>query len=190
MPVHGIGGSAFVNGLICVTGGGIRTGGSSGSTMNQVYRPAVGIGSSKADFDGDGHSDIVWQNTATGVRAIWLMNGTTWVGERFLPTVAPEWRIAGTGDFNRDNQSDLILQNLTDGRRAIWLMNGTTRAAEHFLPTVPVDWRIAGTGDGDSDVLWQHGGTGQRAIWLMDQTNWVGERLLPVVPIAWEMSNH
>ncbi len=43
MPVHGIVGSAFVDGLIWATGGGIHIGGSSGSTMNQVYRPAVGL---------------------------------------------------------------------------------------------------------------------------------------------------
>ena len=29
------------------------------------------------DFNGDGKSDIVWQNTSTGQRLIWIMNGTT-----------------------------------------------------------------------------------------------------------------
>ena len=43
MPVHGIVGSAFVDGLIWVTGGGMGIGGSSGTNMNQVYRPAVGL---------------------------------------------------------------------------------------------------------------------------------------------------
>ena len=43
MAVHGIGGSAFVDGLIWVTGGGTGIGGSSGSTLNQVYRPAVAV---------------------------------------------------------------------------------------------------------------------------------------------------
>src|SRR5688500_8491593 len=43
MPVHGIVGSAFVDGLIWATGGGTHIGGSSGSTLNQVYRPAVGL---------------------------------------------------------------------------------------------------------------------------------------------------
>ncbi|HEX6086697.1 MAG TPA: Calx-beta domain-containing protein, partial [Thermoanaerobaculia bacterium] len=43
IPVHGIVGSAFVNGLIWATGGGTGIGGSSGSTLNQVYRPAVGL---------------------------------------------------------------------------------------------------------------------------------------------------
>jgi hypothetical protein len=27
------------------------------------------------------------------------MNGTTWAAERFLPTVALQWQIAGTGDL-------------------------------------------------------------------------------------------
>ena len=43
IPVHGIVGSAFVDGLIWAPGGGTGIGGSSGSTLNQVYRPAVGL---------------------------------------------------------------------------------------------------------------------------------------------------
>lgn len=40
-PIHGVVGSAFVDGLIWVTGGGTQIGGSFGSVYNQVYRPAV-----------------------------------------------------------------------------------------------------------------------------------------------------
>ena len=43
IPVHGVVGSAFVDGLIWATGGGTGIGGSSGSTLNQVYRPAVPV---------------------------------------------------------------------------------------------------------------------------------------------------
>ncbi len=41
IPVHGVVGSAFVDGLIWVSGGGTQIGGSSGSLHNQTYRPAV-----------------------------------------------------------------------------------------------------------------------------------------------------
>ena len=41
IPVHGVVGSAFVNDLIWVTGGGTQVGGGSGSLHNQTYRPAV-----------------------------------------------------------------------------------------------------------------------------------------------------
>jgi N-acetylneuraminic acid mutarotase len=41
IPVHGVVGSAFVDGLIWASGGGNSIGGSSGTTLHQVYRPAV-----------------------------------------------------------------------------------------------------------------------------------------------------
>jgi len=41
IPVHGVVGSAFVDGLIWAVGGGTQIGGGSGSLLNQVYRPAV-----------------------------------------------------------------------------------------------------------------------------------------------------
>jgi hypothetical protein len=39
IPVHGVTGAAFLNGLIYLPGGGTSIGGSSGSTHHQVYRP-------------------------------------------------------------------------------------------------------------------------------------------------------
>jgi N-acetylneuraminic acid mutarotase len=41
IPVHGVVGSAFIDGLIWVTGGGTQVGGASGSLYNQYYRPDV-----------------------------------------------------------------------------------------------------------------------------------------------------
>jgi N-acetylneuraminic acid mutarotase len=41
IPIHGVTGATFANGLIFVTGGGTQVGGSSGSLLNQVYRPNV-----------------------------------------------------------------------------------------------------------------------------------------------------
>jgi N-acetylneuraminic acid mutarotase len=40
-PIHGVTGAAFVGGLIYMPGGGIASGGSSGSNIFQVYRPAM-----------------------------------------------------------------------------------------------------------------------------------------------------
>jgi hypothetical protein len=49
------------------------------------------VGSS--DFNGDGKSDILWQNSSTGQRLIWLMNGTTHTSNVSLGTVATSWNI-------------------------------------------------------------------------------------------------
>ncbi len=40
-PIHGVTGAAFVGGLIYMPGGGLESGGSSGSNIFQVYRPAM-----------------------------------------------------------------------------------------------------------------------------------------------------
>ena len=37
---------------------------------------AIGTG----DFNKDGHSDILWQNTNTGQVSIWEMDGNTFIG--------------------------------------------------------------------------------------------------------------
>ena len=78
------------------------------------------------DFNGDGKSDILWQNN-DGTPAIWLMNGINRVSNSaagpFNP--GPTWHIKATGDFNGDSKSDILWQN-DDGTPAIWLMNGST----------------------------------------------------------------
>ena len=53
------------------------------------------------DFNGDGKTDIVWENTSTGKRVIWFMNGTTFSSSFNLGIVSPDWRIAAVADFNR-----------------------------------------------------------------------------------------
>jgi N-acetylneuraminic acid mutarotase len=41
VPVHGVTGAPFLNGLIDLPGGGVAQGGSSGSTIHQVYHPRM-----------------------------------------------------------------------------------------------------------------------------------------------------
>jgi hypothetical protein len=41
VPVHGVTGSVFLDGLIYIPGGGTSSGGSSGSTVFQVYHPTT-----------------------------------------------------------------------------------------------------------------------------------------------------
>jgi hypothetical protein len=43
------------------------------------------------DFNGDGKSDILFQNT-NGSVAIWLMNGTPPTAEPFVQAVDPSWQ--------------------------------------------------------------------------------------------------
>jgi hypothetical protein len=45
------------------------------------------------DFNGDGKSDIVWQND-NGTPSMWLMNGTTVLSRAVLPTSGPTWHVS------------------------------------------------------------------------------------------------
>jgi len=144
-----------------------------------------------ADFNGDGKPDLIWQNTVSGQRAIWLMNGTTYVSSVSLGTVATDWDIAGAADFNGDGKPDLIWQNTVNGQRAIWLMNGTTYVSSVSLGTVTSDWQIAGAADfnknGNSDLIWQNTKNGQRAIWLMNGATYVSSVSLGTVTTDWQI---
>jgi hypothetical protein len=126
-----------------------------------------------SDFNGDGNSDIPFQNV-DGLAAIWLMNGTTPFSEPVVGgNPGSSWQVIGAGDFYGGNQADILWQN-TNGQPAIWVMNGTTPVSEPVVGANPgPSWHIVGTGDfngdGDADILWQNT-NGQPAIWLMNGT--------------------
>ncbi len=50
-----------------------------------------------ADFDGDGHPDLIWQHVSSGYLYIWYMNGTVLVGDRFLSPsrIGSTWQVVG-----------------------------------------------------------------------------------------------
>jgi hypothetical protein len=94
----------------------------------------VGVG----DFNGDGMSDLVWQEQHVGWLAVWLMNGTTLIASvSMTPNQVADtnWKIVGVGDYNRDGNPDLIWRDTTPGGAGwigIWLMDGTTLLSLHI----------------------------------------------------------
>ena len=137
------------------------------------------------DFNGDGKSDILWQN-ASGQAAVWEMNGTNVIGGALVgANPGPSWKEIGTGDFNGDGKSDILWQN-TSGQAAIWEMNGTNIIGSALVGANPgPSWKEIGTGDfngdGYSDILWQNT-SGQAAIWEMNGTNIIGSALVGANP--------
>ncbi len=128
----------------------------------------------KKDFDGDGKSDILWKNAATGDVAIWLMNGTSKKFTDFAGRSIPgNWRIKASEDFDGDGKSDMLWQNIDTGDVYVWIMNSVAQKSGAFVARgIPADWDIKLSedfdGDGKSDVLWQDSGSGAVYIWLMD----------------------
>ncbi len=133
-----------------------------------------------ADFDGDGRSDVVWQNTATGESFIWTRVGLNGRKSTSLGVTALDWHVAGTGDFDGDGETDLLWQNTTTGEYGVWLMHRMAEVTWISLGTVTPGWQIVGTGDfngdGWADIIWQNPSTGECGIGLMNgtvQVDWV-----------------
>jgi hypothetical protein len=94
------------------------------------------------DFNGDGQADLVWENTSTGERAIWIMHNGVPAYSITLPTIPIQWHIAGAADFFGTGQADLIWENTTMGERSIWIMRNGVSAYSIALPIIPIQWQI------------------------------------------------
>jgi serralysin len=98
------------------------------------------------DFNGDGYSDILWQNDG-GLVTDWLgrADGSfTGNGDTFLAHVDTSWHVAETGDFNGDGRADILWQN-NGGLVTDWLAtaNGSfTGNGDTFLAHTDTSWHI------------------------------------------------
>jgi hypothetical protein len=126
---------------------------------------------SSGDFNGDGNSDILWQNTASGQVEVTLMNGATATNTPAAQSVPAGYKAIGSGDFNNDGKSDILFQTGGPGTAAaIWTMNGDTPITG-APTTIAAPTTGGGTftlmgaedvnNDGFSDLLWQDTSTGK-----------------------------
>ena len=156
----------------------------------------VGVG----DFDGDGKSDVLWRNSATGQNYLYPMDGTAIKPtEGYLRTVADTtWQVKGVGDFDGDGKADIVWRNSTSGQNYLYPMDGTTiKATEGYLRTVVGhrpgrSWRWATIdGDGKADILWRNSSTGENYLYPMEGTTIKAtEGYLRTVPQPdWQMQN-
>jgi hypothetical protein len=128
------------------------------------------------DMNGDGFSDIVWQNVVTGTLTLWLMNGTTAsaaVGLSPSARPGPSWNIVGGADMNADGYADLVWQDDLTGALTTWLMRGPARTQTGaMVPGAYSDtrWKVRSVvdinRDGQPDLIWRHL-DGSTATWTM-----------------------
>src|SRR5262249_29028972 len=112
------------NGSVTVAGFG------QSDTMTRVEKlgfsdQLVSIGTAApAEFNGEGNSDLLWQN-ANGQVAMWLMNGAATLSQAIIDNPGPAWHVVGTGDsFNFTGRAGIYWQN-SSGQLAVWQMDGT-----------------------------------------------------------------
>jgi FG-GAP repeat len=144
------------------------------------------------DFNGDGYADLVWENTVTGQRLIWLLKNGVYSSTISLPTAFPGWHIAGVGDFLRNGQSDLVWENTVTGEHVIWiLINGVLQFGIE-LPAMSLGWHVVGAGDfngdGFADLVLENTTSGQRVIWLLNNGVYSSTISLPTAPPSWHIA--
>jgi hypothetical protein len=166
-------------------------------TTRAVPPLATRPGHRLGDFNGDGHSDLLWRNT-DGTVGIWLMGAGGVVAARLsLPDViGTDWQIQATGNFDGDaaGTSD-ILWRRTDGTVGLWLMapDATVKARITLPYAIGNDWQLQGTGDfngdGRADLLWRST-TGTVGLWLMGPDGTVASRqnLPQLIPLDWQVA--
>lgn len=139
-------------------------------------------GSARGDFNHDGKSEIVVQNTATKAVQVWYMNGVQ-REEVLVPTPAQpgdaNWELVSTADFNNDNKPDFLWRNSVTAKAVNWFMNNDlARCAGGFAkPDQAQDsnWVVKGSGDfgqvfgqdGRPDIVWQNLTSHRIVIWTM-----------------------
>jgi hypothetical protein len=121
------------------------------------------------DFNGDGKSDILWQNGVGGAVKVTLMNGASTTNTDAVQlNTGPGYTAVGTGDFDNDGKSDILFS--VGGTAEVWNMNGhsMSNSNTYLAPTSGASG--AGTftlmgaedvnNDGFSDLLWQNAANG------------------------------
>ncbi|MBF0607005.1 MAG: VCBS repeat-containing protein [Magnetococcales bacterium] len=143
-------------------------------TINANQSPGV---RGERDFDGDGHTDVLWRNTTTGDVYIWLMDGSKIAGGKLVMKAVPaDWDIKAIDDFDGDGKADILWQNTTTGDVVLWFMNGLNIAGSGYAARgVPRNWQILTTGDyngdGKADILWRNITSGDIYMYIMDGVN-------------------
>lgn len=144
-----------------------------------------GRGFGAADFNKDGHTDLVIQDAA-GRLLVWFMQGTNRIGGMTLRggVAAPEWRAFSVADVNGDGHPDILFQNYNDRRLSAWLFNGTTFISGLAIrngqaPTV--GWSAVGAADLNrdlqTDILLQNT-AGQISAWFLNGGQFVSVEFL------------
>ena len=90
----------------------------------RLARRGLDIERNVGDFDGDGKSDILFENAA-GAYATWTLNGATITGGATLGAPGAGFVFKGIGDFNGDGTSDVLFENANTGVYSIWDISAT-----------------------------------------------------------------
>jgi hypothetical protein len=109
------------------------------------------------DFNGDGRTDLLFDDAATRRLVMGLSTGTSYALNTLVNGYAAGTVPIAVADINGNGKADILLRNVSTGRVTTWYMSGATRIAYNGYD-VPPGHAFVGSGDlnGDhrQDLLW------------------------------------
>lgn len=109
------------------------------------------------DFDGNGKSDLVFQNTTQGILGdVLVWNDFRQVNEHLLRQAKPVWEVQAVGDLDGDGFGDLVWRyTVSDspdtGTSYIWFSNGAGVSQVRKRGGAPLTWSLIGAADVNGD---------------------------------------
>jgi sugar lactone lactonase YvrE len=113
----------------------------------------VGVG----DFDGNGKSDLAFQNTTQGeLGDIKIWKDFSPSNEIYWRQVKQVWDVQATGDLDGDGFSDVVWRYVVNsspdtGVSYIWFTNGSSVTQVRKRGGAPLDWQLLGAADLNGD---------------------------------------
>jgi len=136
------------------------------------------------------------RNTNTGNAFAWFFNNNVAIGDQFLFTIDPVWKVEGVADLNADGQPDLLFRNMTSGLAFAWntqyaasTLSLTTSSPAMFgidpiWEVVQVsDWNA----DGKPDLVFRNKNTGLVFVWYMNGTTLTTSDFITQIDPTWEI---
>ena len=97
------------------------------------------------DYNGDGKSDILFHQVATGRNLSMFMNGHSVLSQGFVRRLRKSWKIVGNGDYNGDGKSDILFHQPATGLNFMLLMNGRTVLSRGGVRRQAASWTVVNT---------------------------------------------
>jgi hypothetical protein len=160
------------------------------SPSNEVSFTGVPNEPVDKDFNGDGFSDLLLQNTTTGQHKVLELSNGAVTSSFALPKAPLNWEMVGAGDFLGNGQVDPVLENSINGAHKIWIVVNRVFQYQILLPTARA-WHVAGAadfdGDGQADLVLENVNTGARRIWLLKGGVYSSSLPLPTIGKNWHI---
>ena len=147
----------------------------------QIGGSTPGRRPAKSDFDGNGVSDILFQNLVDSANPLgaW-MNADKWQWNGALGAAPKsDWTVYGAYDFTGDGVCDIMFRSkLASTEYAVGYYDmGDNATFKTMGWGVTAEWELADVGDfngsGRADILWKNSTNGYLGLWMDGTDQWV-----------------